>query len=645
MKNNLLYLAILFCVFLYVDTIWARIVVIIVGMVFYYFRYQTHALLITFLFIAIAFISLVIPTPTPSTILRVQQIKTNYIVASDGVTKCLLYNVEDVVIDDVVKVRGTFESIYSTRNKDTFQFQKQMARRNIHTSMYTKAYTVEEVGTTLKANVFRYINHMVSKKSKENALKVLYRIDEEKEEYAHYLYASGIHFSFLIRLISKRKKHKRNEIAIGLCILYSLCFPAAFFIQRIFIFSLIPILFGKYNAKDQLGISMLCTLFIQPAMLYEMCFVLPVLFRLFSLFNISRVPNKFASFLVVYPILQWYFNETNLLFLLLFPIFSMVQGFHFLATILSVIIPSLYFLCEWAATLQMLLLKGLEIEFLVQWGKPSIVWMVAWFYIVIQLLSIKQRKSGVMLMVLFCLQRWQGSLIPFYEVAFLDVGQGDSILIKEPYLGKTVLIDVAGHKKKDIAKRNIVPYLKAKGIKKIDVVIITHDDLDHSGGLASLQEEINVEKVVATKQDVPLDTISLHSLSTKEYEDKNDNSIVMFTQIYNRRLLFMGDASKQVEKNIMHEYGRLRADIVKVGHHGSKTSSDASFLKMVSANVAIISSGYQNYYGHPHEETLSNLRKTNTMYLDTQTQGSIHFYFLPFVQFMGTGSGEFGIMK
>lgn len=645
MKNKFLYLALLLLVISYVNEMKFNLLFLLLGMSFYYVRYRYAWKAITLIFIFIIMFQYYQPSNMQSNVLQINEIRTNYVIATDGKKECLLYGVESVVLDDIIEVRGSFEEIHSTQNLNTYQFSKQMKRRNIEQTMNVVSYQVIEVANSLRSSLYRSIANISNKEVRNNALKVLYRIDEEKNDFSYYLYASGIHLSFLISCICKLINKNRNSVAMIVSVMYMLCLGNPFFIQRIFFFSLISIIFCHYNQKDILGLSIIVCLLYKPAIVYELCFIIPVFFRMTYLFNIVKLNKRIVSLLILFPLMQFFFHETNIFLILLFPLFKCIQGIHFMTTLASLFLPLIYPFISLLENGNTAMIKLVKLDFFTIIGKPYVIWMFIWFYIVLLLLTNYKRKYTYILIGMMFFQTQLKIIYPFYEVSFLDVGQGDTILIREPFNGQVILIDVAGHRKRDVAKLNVYPYLKAKGIKKIDQVIITHDDLDHSGGLKSLQQLMNVEKVITKKKNINLDTMKLHSIANREYEDKNDNSIVLFMQIYQKRMLFMGDASKQVELDIMKEYDALNTDVIKIGHHGSKTSSDLSFLQMLKPQVAIISSGHNNFYGHPHSETLSSLKKNQVSYLQTKEVGSIHFYFLPFVQFVGTGRGEFGIME
>ncbi len=236
-------------------------------------------------------------------------------------------------------------------------------------------------------------------------------------------------------------------------------------------------------------------------------------------------------------------------------------------------------------------------------------------------------------------------------VAFLDVGQGDSIYIRSPS-GTSMLIDGG----KDVAVLRELPKVMPKNSRSITYVVATHPDMDHVGGLASVIENYevktfitiesdketkaterlhrvvvdkNVNRVVAYSGDVydlkdGVTAQVLYPFKNIETEDANEESIVIMVTYGASSFLLTGDAPMSAEHAMVHTYEEGgRADVLKAGHHGSKTSSSPYFLAAVQPSIAIISAGKDNSYGHPHQNVIENLSAAGAQILNTTENGTI----------------------
>lgn len=215
------------------------------------------------------------------------------------------------------------------------------------------------------------------------------------------------------------------------------------------------------------------------------------------------------------------------------------------------------------------------------------------------------------------------------SVHFINVGQGDSTLIM--HRGKSCLIDTGGIFNVDVASEALIPYLKKQRIYKLDYLIITHEDFDHDGAKDSLIKNFPVGEIIENQSNFPLNLngLVLENLNyTNLDRGENDASFVIKFTIDETKFLLMGDASSEVEARLISSGISLDIDILKLGHHGSKTSSSYEFLKVCNPDEVIISAGKNNRYGHPSFDTLSRLERLDISYRATYLEGTITYRFI-----------------
>lgn len=237
------------------------------------------------------------------------------------------------------------------------------------------------------------------------------------------------------------------------------------------------------------------------------------------------------------------------------------------------------------------------------------------------------------------------------EVHIIDVGQGDSTLFRTK--NECILIDAGTNK----SENDLKAYLENIGVEKINYAIFTHPHEDHIGGADMIINNFDVEKVIMPDADSDSQTYNrlLDALETKntdvykavsgdeysvgnikmtllapnsdDYKSLNDYSVVVKLEYGNSSFMLTGDAEALSEKEILINYSaaKLKCDFLKVGHHGSSTSTSDAFLNAVDPKIATISCGIDNKYGHPHSETVKKLDDKNITYYRTDKLGSIVF--------------------
>ncbi|MCC0635472.1 MULTISPECIES: ComEC/Rec2 family competence protein [unclassified Clostridioides] len=237
------------------------------------------------------------------------------------------------------------------------------------------------------------------------------------------------------------------------------------------------------------------------------------------------------------------------------------------------------------------------------------------------------------------------------SIHIIDVGQGDSLLVQTP-TKKNILIDGGDEDSGNI----VTSYLKQKRIKTIDIIIATHPDSDHIGSLDNVIKKFNVNSIYMPEQSTESEAyqnlisscndknlsiqylyrddvlnidnnINIYVLSPSYIqEEPNLNSIVFKLNFNDTSFLFMGDAEEAIEKEILHYFKLDNINFIKIGHHGSNSSTTSEFIEKIHPDIAAISCGYKNQYGHPHKEVINNLKQNNISIYRTDKIGDIVFY-------------------
>ena len=249
------------------------------------------------------------------------------------------------------------------------------------------------------------------------------------------------------------------------------------------------------------------------------------------------------------------------------------------------------------------------------------------------------------------------------EITMLDVGQGESIFLRD-VIGKTILIDVGGkaesYKKIEKwqektttsnAQRTLIPYLKSRGVAKIDQLILTNTDKEHIGDLLEVTKAFHVGEILVSKgslkqkefvaelqatqtnvrsvtvgENLPIFGSQLEVLSPRKIGDGgHEDSLVLYGKLLDKHFLFTGNLEEKGEKDLLKHYSDLKVDVLKAGQHGSKNSSSSAFLEQLKPEITLISVGKNNRAKLSHQETLTRLEGINSKVYRTDQHGAIRF--------------------
>ena len=579
-------------------------------------RFHSKSILIVFTILSVFSIVLVKPCKEAEKgIYTISEIKQSYYVAKKQRTRVLVQSDLDLNFNNQIQV-DSLEPIHTDDNFTLFSFTKYNASKNVFYK--TKSIRILKKSNSLKSKLYAYIS---SQKNSKVLLSLYYGIHEDTIDEIYTMLGYGYISAYFIVFNLLKRKYEDKKIRISLLIL-SILF-GSFFVFTLsltrFILYQISYLFFK-SKSDQIGFTILCFSILYPIQVLSISFVLPILLQLVSYFCTEH--KWIVQKMVLISILFIYFKKVDIVSFLLFNLLRKLYGCVFL---LGMFIPDF-------VTLK---IPSLTIHY-----APQYVFILVFIVVYIQCLKHFKWKY----MILFLIPFLEVFCNPFFQVYTLNIGQGDCSVIVEPFYKSVVMIDCGQSLYRDNVERIIFPFLENKNIHTIDTLILTHDDFDHSGGYDCLKEKVKIKQVIKDSKDkVNVEYPFYLLLQERISKDENDSSIISYFTYDHLNYLFMGDASKEIEKQLMDAYD-LKADVIKIGHHGSNTSSDAAFLDSLDCRIALISAGYKNKYDHPSTETLKTLDHLHIHTFCTSTNGSIAIYSLHDFAFIVTNDGLFGII-
>ena len=579
-------------------------------------RFHSKRILIVFTILSLFSIVLVKPCKEAEKgIYTISEIKQSYFVAKNQRTRVLVQSDLDLNFNDQIQV-DSLEPIHTDDNFTLFSFTKYNASKNVFYK--TKSIRILKKSNSLKSKLYAYI---ASQKNSKVLLSLYYGIHEDTIDEIYTMLGYGYISAYFIVFNLLKRKYEDKKIRISLLIL-SILF-GSFFVFTLsltrFILYQISYLFFK-SKSDQIGFTILCFSILYPTQVLSISFVLPILLQLVSYFCTEH--KWIVQKMVLISVLFIYFKKVDIVSFLLF---NLLRKFYGCVFLLGMFIPNF-------VTLK---IPSLTIHY-----APQYVFILAFIVVYIQCLKHFKWKY----MILFLIPFLEVFCNPFFQVYTLNIGQGDCSVIVEPFYKSVVMIDCGQSLYRDNVERIIFPFLENKNIHTIDTLILTHADFDHSGGYDRLKEKVKIKQVIKDSKDkVNVEYPFYLLLQERMAKDENDSSIISYFTYDHLNYLFMGDASKEIEKQLMDTYD-LKADVIKVGHHGSNTSSDAAFLDSLDCKIALISAGYKNKYDHPSTETLKTLDHLHIHTFCTSTDGSIAIYSLHHFAFVVTNDGLFGII-
>ena len=604
------------------------------------------------------------------------------------------YFEDNLKLGDLISVAGELEEPERNRVFNGFDYKKYLYNKHIFYLMNANKISIMEKNSGLLFYFKNLVMDRINSISKSKVYIMTFILgdksfidNEVKESYqdngiSHLFAVSGMHISLFagIMLFFLKRVSYNNYFNYGMVCLFLLFylflagFPASLLRASVMfiLFSINKVFNLKISNLNILFIVIITILFIDPFYLFDIGFQFSYLISgtlIMMRWKIGVIKSKLkrsfyvsvVCFLVSFPICIYNFYGTNFMSVL-FNLFYIpfVSIIVFPLSLITFVFPFLDIVLYYSIFVMeriSLFISSINFGYIIF---PKVNFGVYFIYYIVIFLSFWKIEFVLLFLVMLLIHKGYIYFDSNLYVYYLDVGQGDSALIRLPNNSGNILIDTGGkfsyemekwrekRSKYSIVKSSTIPFFKSFGIKKLDYLILSQGDYDHIGEAINLIDNFNVEKVIFNCgefndlekelikvldkkkiryylciKELNIDNNELYFLQTKEYDNENDNSNVIYAELNGYKFMFMGDAGVDKEKDILDKYNISNIDVLKVGHHGSKTSSGKVFIDGINPKYSIISVGKNNRYGHPNKEVLNNL--DGSKIYRTDQDGSIMF--------------------
>lgn len=624
---------------------------------------------------------------------------------------------------ELVLVQGELRLPNSRRNFHQFDYRKFLNRRQIYWTLEAESYRElnVQVENSFHPKQWRYqlltwVSKNMPDKTAEYVNMLLFSdmrtLDSDMQDHfsnlgiIHMISISGMNIALFIEMIRYGllrigfSRERVPFILLGFLPIYGVLTGLGVSVFRAIVQhglkAMGQIFDWSFDPLDYWSLTLLLGLFIDPNQIFSAGFQFSYLlsFMLYMLQEIpfmKSIPNSFQDTvlsgvlsLVSIPILSFHYFEFPWYSLLANSLFAPFFNYFLLPGALIALLVALIPIEFLKNILFNLFELGIALfEFLVQemgnWpgltfvtGRLPIIAMILLVISIVWLIIICEKEKNKIISIIgvsssIVLALLANKLAPFAQVIMLDVNQGDSIVLIEPFMQSTTLIDTGGQltfeeaewQKSEnvyrIGDRVVVPSLKALGVSQLDHVIISHGDADHMGELEIIMDHIKIDQLIVSAptaeilladrlkysnlentNQLILEENDLVQLENKLYviapenndmekESKNNASLVAYGKIQDDWWLFTGDIEENREKSFVKSFPDLKVDVLKVAHHGSDTSTTEVFLNQYQPNEALISVGKNNWYNHPNNAVIDRLTQRNIKIYRTDQDGAIRY--------------------
>lgn len=588
-----------------------------------------------------------------SEIFVVEKVKNNYYVIANNDGKFIIYK-NDIILNEgnKIKISGTFESIKEQGVPYLFSFKSYCKYQRINGEINVEKYEIISTQTTLRYKIINSFLNRCTYSKERIGLVIFGQNYEEIENFynslinlslIHLFVISGFHFQFLYSFV--KKIIKKDILVFPILFIYLYLLDFALSASRAFLYFLLKKIDKNSYFSGVTNLSLIALIFIiiNPYVVFQSSFILTFALSFFIEYIkiITKNKNNFKTKLL------W----AVLPYLSVLPIVINLQGeMSFFQIILQLIItpfiPVIYLISFVTMLIPMFdfyyyqIFLGMETLFLIVEEKLNYIsfqyinqTIIIYYYIILLLffksLYLRMNKKALVIIYCLCLSFFGYNAFPYNDptIYFLDVGQGDCILIRGKNNSYNIMIDTGGQLYQDIATKIHIPLFRKLGIKYIDAIFISHSDFDHNGALESLCNQFRVKEIISEPifQPYIMKDLLIYNLNNYIDESWDDNlkSQVLYFKFLDKFFLCTGDMTDVNEQIFIETYLKIEVDVLKVSHHGSNTSSSEEFLDFIDPEIAVISVGNNNRYGHPSSEVIGRLEERNMEIYRTDKMGTI----------------------
>ena len=581
-------------------------------------------------------------------------------------------------LKDKIKIDYEVVELKKNNNKELFNYYKYLKNKNININILIHKISLFQKTKNplyiIKNKIYRYIDSKKTSKYMKAFILGNNEIDKEyKKIYQklginHLFAISGMHISIFTMLflklfkLLKIEEDKRYILVSIILVFYMFLTSFSASITRAGVFFILlainKIYYFYIKPINVLLLTVSLILFINPYFILDIGFIYSSLISFFLIVYSSYLEDlsyfksllfvSIISLIVSFPItiyLNFEINILSFIFNLFYVPFVSIIFFPLL--LINLILPIDFLISFFIFIMEYI--SKLVINFSIFLTFKKIFIFVIFYYLLILLFTFtKFKKIVISLFIgLVLLHSNINYLYHHSNLYMIDIGQGDSFLLYDNY--EAILIDMGGvfKSKTNQTEDILIPLFKSLGIKKINKIIITHGDFDHLGNSYSLVDKFKVDKVYFNHNsynknelrlieqlkkkkidyekmnNIKIKNFYLENLNYMHTDNENDASLVINIRYKNKYMLFMGDASIKTEKYLLNNYNFSNIDILKVGHHGSITSTSEEFLKEIRPKIGLISCALVNKFKHPSNEVIKRVKKYNVKIYQTRYDGGV----------------------